>query len=763
MGECYNKCYVAVVANTGTTEDSISFVDCSGNTQNILLTLGDTLLINLDINYDVSGNTSGNIGIESFDNVEFLYTFSSCCEDNQAFSIFGTSDTIPNVFYAESYFDSETGDELQFQCSEKYSAQSVTSCPPLSSITGSYISGVKNQIILEKAECSGCTETYPCLTQCYGLLACEGIYDLITSSDPSLSGYVDTYVNIDILTPTPESPTTQFLVKDLGVINCTQEYTFTYSASTGTCDCQCYRFKTPSEPFITSFVDCEDNLLQVYLPTGKTTSICSKVRPIFDTQTAIPVKLGGLCVNGDCPDLPVVTIEPRNECDVITIFPMDVSCLVTHPSTPYSFDGEAQLLITGGTPPYTVSWEIGSVAPTIINLNVGNYNATVTDFYNDFEINTTCVLTAETPATTTTTSTTTLPSYDQLCLQIFRREKIVKEWVNSVISLQLLFDGYLNNKPTWKSGDDVYKLYWNTGSTPNFWQITGYTAEPGVQLINYNPAVPPLTGWQYLGSTTITNLLVTQGICDSVNPVYFEATTTDTLCEHNGTITISASGGDGVYEYSIDNGNTWTTNPIFQNLGAGPYQVHVRDGLGTTVIQTVIVNAQPTPTVNLNLDVTTSTFGGNNITITSDIPLGYTLSFTLNLDNVLNYWDTTNVPTFNNILTVTNPAIGAVPQVGIIPVQTVPYPVGDCNPVPIKTTIQKHYETTLTITNGQTITGTFTNQLIVPTTNKCNGANRGYQITITNPKILNCECCEINLSNTQSTEGSLPILLVGRT
>lgn len=752
MGACYDTCYVVELKNTGTTEESISFVDCSGYTQSLTIQPNEISLINVDIDFAVSGNTSENIATSYFEHVTDLYYFSSCCENNEYFCFLATEELFSDNYglYSDSYIVSDTSEELNYQCTSVFDLESVTSCPPIS---GNLISIINNYTIysgdITTNGCVNCVDENPCLTQCYGLLACEGIYDLITSSDPSLSGYVDTYVNIDILTPFPESPTTQFLVKDLGVIDCTQEYTFTYTASTGTCDCQCYRFKTPSDPFITSFVDCDDNLLQVYLPTGKTTNICSKVRPIFNTQTAIPVKLGGLCVNGDCPDLPIVTIEPRNECDVLTIFPMDVSCLVTHPSTPYSFDGEAQLLISGGTPPYTVSWEIGSVAPTIINLSVGNYNATVTDFYNDFEINTTCVLTAETPATTTTTTTAPpLPTYDNLCMFV----KYLKPKIT--VQIQFIFNGYLNGKPNWVSNDSVYDLYWNTGLTPNQWVVSGFQP-PTTQVINVNPTTPPITGWQVFGESLISSVFVVSGNCESNQPVEFTYNVTEAKCGNNGTITIQATGGDGVYEYSVDNGITWTTNPIFQNLSAGSYQVHVRDGLGTTTIQTVVVPLAAAPTVNLNLNVNYSL---GTFTVTSDVPPGFTVSFDINHTNIFEYYPSniSPLPTYNNIVTVINPSFGPLPQIGITQTQQTPIIVPACGLGPVlKNVEQKQYGTTLTITNGQTINGTFTNQLTqssAPTT--CKGANRSMQITLTNTKVNDCECCVIKTTSLQIGEGS---------
>ena len=90
------------------------------------------------------------------------------------------------------------------------------------------------------------------------------------------------------------------------------------------------------------------------------------------------------------------TIRRPNECDVITIFTMGVECSVLQPSTERSFDGAATLIITGGTPPYTIFWEIGSFAPALANIGVGEYRATVVDYYGDFTANTTCVLTATT-------------------------------------------------------------------------------------------------------------------------------------------------------------------------------------------------------------------------------------------------------------------------------------------------------------------------------------------------------------------------------
>lgn len=103
-----------------------------------------------------------------------------------------------------------------------------------------------------------------------------------------------------------------------------------------------------------------------------------------------------------CPPPPTQEIMGyRNECGVITIFPMSLECVSTSPSTPESNDGMVSVSITGGTPPYKYTWEgigIGndSHAPAIENVNIGEYTVTVVDFWGDFTATTTCTLSART-------------------------------------------------------------------------------------------------------------------------------------------------------------------------------------------------------------------------------------------------------------------------------------------------------------------------------------------------------------------------------
>lgn len=95
------------------------------------------------------------------------------------------------------------------------------------------------------------------------------------------------------------------------------------------------------------------------------------------------------------PTTPKITYVNVNECGVTTIFPMEVECVIVNPTTPISNNGAASISITGGTPPYTVRWGNGNISSSIINLKPGSYPAVVSDYWNDYVINTTCVLSAQ--------------------------------------------------------------------------------------------------------------------------------------------------------------------------------------------------------------------------------------------------------------------------------------------------------------------------------------------------------------------------------
>jgi len=209
-----------------------------------------------------------------------------------------------------------------------------------------------------------------------------------------------------------------------------------------------------------SYVDCSGNTVTDTYQSGITYNICSEdFEPIVNCFD-IDFEVKGLCINGECPG---EYFQLKNECDVVTIFPLGVNCVVQNPTSNGSYDGIASLFISGGTPPYIINWENGNYSQTLTNLGSGQYNAVVTDFYGDFTANTTCVLLAPspTPTMTPTPTPTPTPIVNNLCL-------IVKRKIGKITFTDLYdftYNGFYNGFPTWTSSPPNYDIVWMSGSS----------------------------------------------------------------------------------------------------------------------------------------------------------------------------------------------------------------------------------------------------------------------------------------------------------
>lgn len=95
----------------------------------------------------------------------------------------------------------------------------------------------------------------------------------------------------------------------------------------------------------------------------------------------------------------------------------------------------------------------------------------------------------------------------------------------------------------------------------------------------------------------------------------------------NGTLSITASGGSGPYQYSIDGGTSFTSSTSYTGLSAGTYNVVVNDNNGCTQSSNVVLS-------NTGGNFTLSTSGdqticeGNSVTIfASGLPSGGTYTW----------------------------------------------------------------------------------------------------------------------------------------
>lgn len=315
-----------------------------------------------------------------------------------------------------------------------------------------------------------------------------------------------------------------------------------------------------------------------------------------------------------------------NECGVKTVSPMEVQCNVVNPTTPTSSDGSATLVINGGTPPYTILWDNGNIGTSIHNLSGGDYSASVTDYYGDFVITTTCVLAQPQPTTTTTTTTTTAqPTYD-LCMNIAQINELNTTFTQLHFNPNGLYLGY----QSWLSDDSLYKIYWDQSITS--WRLSGST----MNIVSQDPSYPPLNGWEYLGGNG--SVSVNKGECVAIPITTFTYTVTDPTCTCDGSIVIEATGPNTPFQYSINDGLNWYNNPVFTNLCGGTYPLVVKDSLGYTYTDSAFINEIiPTITYTLTQEgyIANEVNPSVSMTFRSNPPLppGVTIKFDLALTN----------------------------------------------------------------------------------------------------------------------------------
>lgn len=322
-----------------------------------------------------------------------------------------------------------------------------------------------------------------------------------------------------------------------------------------------------------------------------------------------------------------------NQCNVLTIFPMGVQCIVTNPSSIQAVDGDVFLNITGGTPPYTVMWDNNNTSPLLMNLPLGSYTATVVDNFGDYTATTTCILELPSPTPTPIPSPTPTPSsvYYDFCINITQN--------NAVTHTHFTNNGVVNNKPSWISDDTQYVVYWNTSIGKWEYKLITYSGTPFI--VNSNPSVPPINNWQYLGANA--SVVGNTGYCTTGTPLSMVVQTNSPIYGGDGSVVITPNGGVTPYQYSITNGLTYQNSPIFTSLNGGTYNLVILDSSGTTYTQTVTLITPPPPTVyTVNLNTSSQTIINTNteltktyttnISVSPQLPSGTTI--TLNLQHV---------------------------------------------------------------------------------------------------------------------------------
>lgn len=257
-----------------------------------------------------------------------------------------------------------------------------------------------------------------------------------------------------------------------------------------------------------------------------------------------------------------VVIQDASGCNInlnITItqpsLPLTNTALISNVNCTGNNTGNINLTVTGGTAPYSFSWNNGNTIEDLINVNAGVYSVVITDING-------CTTIGNYQITQPTT---------QLSAAL-------------TVTNVICHNGATGTATVATSGGTAPYVYaWSNGENTAFID----------SLLAGNISV---TVTDAAGCTAVLNAFISQPA-----PVVANTTNTNNVCygQSTGNISVVANGGVAPYAYLWNTGSTLT---FINNLPAGPYFVQITDGNGctTTFSDTVF---QPANSINVASNV----------------------------------------------------------------------------------------------------------------------------------------------------------------
>lgn len=344
--------------------------------------------------------------------------------------------------------------------------------------------------------------------------------------------------------------------------------------------------------------------------------------------------------------------------------------------------------------------------------------------------------------------------------------------------------GYYNGKQSWISDDETVKIIWDNTTTPNYWRLSGDSLST-VQVINTNPATPPINGnWTVIGRAY--KVTSAQGECPPPTELIMSVTKNNPTCTCNGSITILGSGGVPPYQYSFNNGVTYGNSPIKNGLcGDIQLTVMIKDSEGmvkSQLVQMAPQQEQVTYTVSretLGLVVISEGIAQetSRLVITPPLPPGVTINFDMVFQGLLisTPYNNSVIGTFNTYIRKNNTTISTFTDNTTN--TTRPNTSPGCQSYLLYDTNYDHTFTNLQVTSGDNIEfvlewGHENNCSFQPTNqssvlmseendstigplgygrtasagyrNCCSGGISTYSLNATNFTIQGCSCCDVS-------------------
>ena len=291
-------------------------------------------------------------------------------------------------------------------------------------------------------------------------------------------------------------------------------------------------------------------------------------------------------------------VTDQNGCSVPTLFTItEPSALVitstqTNATAFNSSNATATVSVTGGTAPYTYSWNNSAgTAATASNLASGTYTCTITDAKGCIQTKTVTITQPNILAATTTSTN---------------------------VSCNGVSNG--NAAVTVLGGVAPYTYLWSNAATTA--SVTGLAANTYSCTITDNN-----------GATTTKTVTITQPVALSATSVQ---TNVGIYGKNTGSVSVTVSGGTSPYTYSWS--NSGGTSATASNLFAGTYSCTITDAKGCTLNKNITITQADELLVNSGSTTTTNVLcngaatGSATVAITGGV-YPYTYSWTPNVSS----------------------------------------------------------------------------------------------------------------------------------
>ncbi|MFK7757971.1 MAG: gliding motility-associated C-terminal domain-containing protein [Flavobacteriales bacterium] len=193
---------------------------------------------------------------------------------------------------------------------------------------------------------------------------------------------------------------------------------------------------------------------------------------------------------------------------------------------------------------------------------------------------------------------------------------------------QLLFNGIVTDVSCNGADDGSFNVSASSGGSGEytFTPVDNYDAVAG-SYINLGAQQYTFTMTDELSCSHDTVVTISEPV-----PFITQSSFTNVLCNgaNDGTITVSATGGSGVFTYTITDGDSNDTGE-FTNLAPNTYEITGSDDSGCPfIIEEALVISEPDPLFIQALELTEPGCGGENTGLASVVPVGGTPDYFYN-------------------------------------------------------------------------------------------------------------------------------------